>query len=414
MKNKNYNNFYKLWLGQSINLLGTQFLVVALPLFALEVLKTSEANAALLRGVIFIPYLIFGLVAGALIDILFRKKVLLICSIYQSVLFLSVFILAITNNITFPLLVFLMFLSGIFTTFYNIAIPSFLPEIVTDKDNLKKGNSGLAISESLATIIGPMIAGIVFTIVGLTGSFSIAAVTYFACFVCIVLISRFKPHTEGSLKNVNIKSIYKDIYEGLIYFKNHPVLEPIVSCGAVYGFFKYILYSILVIFLYKVMGLSELKIGFVVGSAALGFLIGNTILLKRSQQINHTKMLIYSATVSVIGLSLIPIMGYLGTVYGIVIVSIIHGMGEGIFAPYAATIRQLVSPSHMLGRVNAVQRTLNWGAWALGSFASAFLVSIFGLQTTLFIGGFGTTLCLVVLLRRGVLKGTNIEYVRSN
>lgn len=106
-------------------------------------------------------------------------------------------------------------------------------------------------------------------------------------------------------------------------------------------------------------------------------------------------------------------MGYLGTVYGIVAVSIIHGMGEGVFAPYAETIRQLASPSHMLGRVNAVQRTLNWGAWALGSFSSAFLVSIFGLQTTLFIGGFGTALCLIALLRRGVLKGTNIEYTSS-
>ena len=53
------------------------------------------------------------------------------------------------------------------------------------------------------------------------------------------------------------------------------------------------------------------------------------------------------------------------------------------------------------------------GAWALGSFASAFLVSIFGLQTTLFIGGFGTTLCLVALLRRGVSKGNDIEYTSS-
>ncbi|WP_448162809.1 MFS transporter [Bacillus mobilis] len=97
----------------------------------------------------------------------------------------------------------------------------------------------------------------------------------------------------------------------------------------------------------------------------------------------------------------------------IVAASIIHGMGEGVFGPYAATIRQLASPKHMLGRVNAVQRTLNWGAWALGSFASAFLISIFGLQTTLFIGGFGTTLCLVVLLRRGVSKGTDIEYTSS-
>ncbi|GKU79118.1 MFS transporter [Paenibacillus sp. L3-i20] len=412
MKNKNIN-FYKLWLGQSISLLGTQFTVVALPLFALEVLQTSEASAALLRGIVFIPYLIFGLLAGALIDILHRKKVLLISSICQCTLLLVIFILAVTNNITFPSLIFLMFLNGFFTTFYNIAIPSFLPEIVKDKDNLKKGNAGLALSESLAMVIGPMLAGIVIILVGLTGSFAVNAVTYFVCFVCILFISRFKPHTEGSLKNVNIKSIYKNIYEGLNYFKRHPVLEPIVSCGAVYGFFKYILYSILVIFLYKVMGLSELEIGFVVGSAAVGFLIGNSILIKKSKQINHTKMLIYSATVSVMGLSFIPIMGYLGTVYGIVAVSIIHGMGEGVFAPYAATIRQLVTPSHMLGRVNAVQRTLNWGAWALGSFASAFLVSIFGLQTTLFIGGFGTTLCLIVLLRRGILKGSNIEYTSS-
>ncbi len=138
MKGSKHFNFHKLWLGQSISLLGTQFTIVALPLFALEVLQTSEANAAMLRGVIFVPYLIFGLVAGALIDIFHRKNVLLICSICQGILFLSVFILTVTNIITFPLLVFIMFLNGIFTTFYNIAIPSFLPEIVTDKDNLKK------------------------------------------------------------------------------------------------------------------------------------------------------------------------------------------------------------------------------------------------------------------------------------
>jgi len=413
MKKRKDYNFVKLWIGQSISLLGTQFTIVALLLFALEVLGTSEANAALLRGIIFIPYLIFGLLAGALIDILHRKKVLLVCSICQGFLFLSVFILSVTHIITFPLLVFLMLLNGIFTTFYNIAIPSFIPEILTDRDHLKKGNAGLALSESLSIVIGPMLAGIVITLVGLTGSFTVDAATYFVCFVCVLFILRFKPHTEGSLKNVNIKSIYKNIYEGLIYFKSHPVLEPIVSCGAVYGFFKYILNSILVIFLYKVMGLSELEIGFVVGSAAIGFLIGNTILVKKSQQFNNTKVLIYSATVSVIGLSLIPIMGYLGTVFGIVVASIIHGMGEGVFGPYAATLRQLASPTHMLGRVNAVQRTLNWGAWALGSLASAFLVSIFGLQTTLFIGGFGTNLCLMMLLRRGVTQGTNIEYTSS-
>ena len=73
MKGSKHFNFHKLWLGQSISLLGTQFTIVALPLFALEVLQTSEANVAMLRGIIFVPYLIFGLVAGALIDIFIGK-----------------------------------------------------------------------------------------------------------------------------------------------------------------------------------------------------------------------------------------------------------------------------------------------------------------------------------------------------
>ena len=96
-------------------------------------------------------------------------------------------------------------------------------------------------------------------------------------------------------------------------------------------------------------------------------------------------MLIYSATVSVTGLAFIPIMGYMGTIYGIVAASIIHGMGEGVFY---LTPQLYDNLPHQITccRVNAVQRTLNWGAWALGSFASALLISIFGLQITLFIG----------------------------
>ena len=64
-------------------------------------------------------------------------------------------------------------------------------------------------------------------------------------------------------------------------------------------------------------------------------------------------------------------MGYMGTVYGIVAASIIHGMGEGVFT-YAATIRQLASPNHMLLVSKCCTTYAELGAWALGSFASAF------------------------------------------
>ena len=125
-----------------------------------------------------------------------------------------------------------------------------------------------------------MLAGIVITLVGLTGSFTVDAVTYFVCFMFVLIISKFKPHTEGSLKDVNVKSIYQNIYEGLVYFKT-PCIGADCNLWCCLRFFKYILNSILVIFLYKVMNLSEIEIGFVIGSAAVGFLIGNTILMKK-------------------------------------------------------------------------------------------------------------------------------------
>ena len=96
---------------------------------------------------------------------------------------------------------------------------SFFYEIVTDKDHLKR-KCTTSTFESLSIVIGPMLAGIVITLVGLTGSFTVDAVTYFVCFMFVLIISKFKPHTEGSLKDVNVKSIYQNIYEGLVYFKN--------------------------------------------------------------------------------------------------------------------------------------------------------------------------------------------------
>ena len=64
-----------------------------------------------------------------------------------------------------------------------------------------------------------------------------------------------------------------------------------VQLVVLFTVFKYILNSILVIFLYKVMNLSEIEIGFVIGSAAVGFLIGNTILMKKVNKLIMQKCL---------------------------------------------------------------------------------------------------------------------------
>ena len=68
------------------------------------------------------------------------------------------------------------------------------------------------------------------------------------------------------------------------------------------------------------------------------------------------------------------------------------------------TLRQTVTPGVLLGRVNAVQRFLIWGAGPIGSLMAAVCIHLWGLSAAIWVGGLGTTLCLPMLLRRGVLR----------
>ncbi|MEO7736153.1 MAG: hypothetical protein ABIY55_34665, partial [Kofleriaceae bacterium] len=98
-----------------------------------------------------------------------------------------------------------------------------------------------------------------------------------------------------------------------------------------------------------------------------------------------------------------PIAGALGSVPALVVAGLIHGVGEGVFGPTALTLRQTATPDPLLGRVNAVQRFLVWGAGPLGSLFAMACIRVWGLNTALWVGGLGTMLCLPMLLRRGVL-----------
>ena len=85
-----------------------------------------------------------------------------------------------------------------------------------------------------------------------------------------------------------------------------------------------------------------------------------------------------------------------------VLACIIHGIGDGTFAPIALTLRQKFTPKNMLGRMNAVHRFVLWGGMPIGSILASIFTNIWGLQIAFYIGCFGAWLCLIALFRRGI------------
>ncbi|GAB1544198.1 MFS transporter [Scytonema sp. NUACC21] len=398
-------DFRILWAGQSLNLLGDQFLVVALPLLAVQVMGVSASQAVLLPFVLFAPFLVFGLPAGAIVDRLPRRLTMIVCDTIQAVVFVLVTALALKGTLTFPMLVLLVAIAGTAVVFFQIAYTSYLPELFSEARDLQRSNSRLFFSESITKTLGPMLAGSIIAWLGIAAIMAVNAGTFVLSVLSLLVIKHRQPKTTKHQVKKQIKGwVYRDIREGLYFVFRHGRLEPVIMCGVVYVTFSIMIDSTLVLYCLNVLGLSSLIIGFVVGAAAGGFPIGNLLCTQLVNRFGVARTLVVSAIVSVTGLILIPLAGSLGSVTGLIAASVLHGIGEGIFGPTALTLRQTDTPDHLLGRINSIQRFLVWGAVSIGNLIAALTIRWFGLSGTLWIGGLGTILCLPLLIRRDILN----------
>jgi MFS family permease len=391
-----------LWAGQSLSLLGDQFAVLALPLLALEVVGASPAAAALLPFALFAPFLVLGLPSGAIVDRLPRRSTMLVCEAVQALTFAAIALLAIADALAFPILLALVAVSGCALVFFQVAYTSYLPELLATEAELQSGNAKLFLSESLSRTVGPIVAGPVIAALGAVAAICANTATFLGSLLTLGAIRarRAPAHVAPAAE----RSLRREIREGIAFVVRHDRLAPVISCGVVYVVFLTMVETSLVLYCRSELGLTATGIGLVVGTAGAGFPIGNLLSSRLLARLGPSRTLVCGATVAVLGLVATPIAGSAGSLPGLVLAGVIHGVGEGTFGPTALTMRQLETPPQLLGRVNAVQRFLIWGAGPLGSLLAVGCIQLSGLGAALWLGGLGTALCLPALLRRGVLR----------
>lgn len=398
-----HKNFNLLWAGQSLSLLGNQFLVIGLPLFALQVVGATAAQAVLLPFLMFVPFLLIGLPVGALVDRLPKRKTMVLADIVQMVVYSAIAILAMQGAITFIAVTALVFVAGVASVFFQVAYNSLLPEIYSGARELQKGNAKLFFSESIARLLGPMAAGPTIAVFAPPIAILINGASFLVSALTLSAIRKPEIATAPRARTSAPTSIVADIKVGLQFVFAHPKLQPVFLCGAVYVLFVTAIEASLVIYCKDVLKLTPTAIGLVIGAAAAGFPVANLISSRMLSALGISRTLVISATTAVSGLFLIAVFGASGSVTGLIAASVLHGLGEGVFGPTSTTLRQTQTPMALLGRVNSVQRFMLWGAIPLGSAMTSLIIKYIGLEWTLWVGGIGASLCLLPLIRRGIL-----------
>ena len=151
-------DFLKLWTGQTVSELGSVVTRTAVPLVALLVLGAGPTEMALLVVAGSLAVLLVGLFAGAWVDRLPRRPLLIASDALRAVLLLSIPVAYAAGALRMEQLYFVTFLEGCLGVLFSAAYPAYVPSLI-GVDRVVEGNSKLATSSSLAEIGGPGLAG---------------------------------------------------------------------------------------------------------------------------------------------------------------------------------------------------------------------------------------------------------------
>ncbi|MGZ8562170.1 MAG: MFS transporter [Candidatus Limnocylindria bacterium] len=390
-------DFLKLWVGQTVSELGSVATRTAVPLVALLVLGAGPLEMALLVVSASLAILLVGFVAGAWVDRVRRRPLLIWTDAIRAFLLLSIPLAYAAHALRMEQLYVVMFVEACLGALFDAAYPAYVPSLI-GVDRVVDGNSKLATSSSIAEIGGPGLAGALVQIVSAPFAILVDAVSFAVSAVSLVLIRA--PEPARPVRSV-ATAIRHEIVEGLRLLRRHRVLLAMTLRSVVAhvaGSFYGVLY---VIYLVRELHLSPFLLGVVVSAGGVGSLVGSFFAARVISRFGLGPSLIWTA----IGASLLGVLTPLAQgplVLATTMVLIPQLVGDGLQTIEGVAEISLIQgmiPDRILGRVNATLNVFSHGiAYPIGALAAAAVAGWIGIRGGIAIGWAGMALSILLLV----------------
>jgi len=396
-------NFWKLWTANGFSNLGDGLYQIVLPLLAVQ-LTNSPSRVATLSVMASLPWLLFALQAGSIVDRFDRHKVMVWVTGGRVVLLLLLTLAVIMNFISLPLLYVIAFLLGVGETLVDTALTSIVPSIVS-KDRLNWANAQITAMQTVTnTFIGPPLAGF---LAGLgfalaTGSSTLMYIA--AAFALLLIRGTFIASSHAD--SPSSQHIWTHLTGGLRFLWRNRLIRDLTLFTASMNIFWAGWGALLVLYAVRPgpMGLNEFQYGLMLTAMAVGGLLGS-IVANRLQKLIGTRN---ALALDFIGTILLVGIPAVSTNFCAVGASVfIAGLGASIWVILVSSIRQQIVPSDLLGRVYSASRFVSWGIGPLGATMAGLVAEFWGIRTMFSIGALASILALLLFLN--VIPSSTLE-----
>ncbi|SDQ80196.1 Major Facilitator Superfamily protein [Virgibacillus subterraneus] len=384
--------------GNLISFFGDQIYLIALPLIVLA-LTGSPLSMGIVAALERLPIIIQPF-TGVLADRFNRKRILMVCDLGRFVTIGLLGLLHMMNSLYIWEVYAGALLVGVLTQVYNTSQFASVPKLVQKKDLQLVNSINTGIFQT-AVFIAPGLGGIIISIFNPGVGLLINSISFFIGFLIVLSLKIDSPDRN---ENTRGSKIFADIKEGFVFvLKQKPILYTnIAMLFSIFGTTLFL--TMLVIHLKSSVELDTVHIGYLLsigGVAAVGGALV-TNLLKR--YFSYRRILFLSGTIG--GISII-VFSFSDTFMWLALMNAVGTISAAIMSPCIVTIRQTLSPDHLLGRVQATSRFMTWILMPVAALAAGIIAEQFGTEITILVGGIIATIASFIYLHPS-LKKTNV------
>lgn len=376
-------------------MLGSQVSTLAIPLIAVATLEAGPTEMAFLAGARLVPDILFSLVVGAWVDRIRRRPLLIATDLGRALLLFSLVLAAVAGQLTFTHLYIVAFISGSLAVVSGVAYGSLLP-ILVSPSQLVSANSRLAMSRSVAGIMGPGLAGLVVQLLSAPIALAVDAVSFV---ISALFLIRVQARETSSRPRHKQRAIFREIGEGLTFMLANPYLRADAVATAIFGFFGTIISSMFVLYATRWLDVEPWELGIAFALGAPGALAGSLLAGPLARRLGVGITMVTGVFLAALATLLIPLaVPGREAIAFLIGYELLYGLGATLYIVNVESVTQAVTPDELRGRTRASWRFIANSTPALGAAIAGVWADTIGLRALLFIAAVGTLASVVWII----------------
>ena len=398
--------FLLYWRAEAVSGLGTYVTVFALQALVVLTLDGTAEDVGWLNAARWLPYLVFGLVVGAIVDGRRRLPLMVGTDLLQAVLLLAIPLLWWLDGLPLPVLLLIVFAYGTAAVVNLAASMSFLPRLVEARQ-LQPAHARIDGADAVSSTAGPAIGGLLVSAIGAPFAVVLDSLTYLFSALTLRRIDLDEPPPRTG---VTVRGLLGDVVEGVRWAYGGSGLRTLAI--ATHGWFvgHAIVGVVLAPYAFLTLDLTAFQFGLVGAVGGVGAVIGAAVTTRVGRRLGTGRTIILChvvTTAAVVAMLLARGLSTIAAVGTLMAGQWLYGLAMGMSNSHEMSYRQLVTPDELQARTNTTLRSLNRAVVVVVAPIAGILADSWGISAMLLVA------TVVFALVAGGLAATSFRNVRA-